>query len=253
MIRRYITFGIPVLLVAATPVFFRGAEKDPFDQKSDIRLPNFKQKMLPAVAAKVQDKDISGEDINLATAKWLERQKRDFYVKIETIPKDRRAEAARRSVRAIQMGLETLPQKMLAQKITNVIVSDYIITQEIKASPELITGVEKDLENAAKKQGLPLDEYKKQHLYTAERIRLVAAIRKINLDAATDEKIDKLITDHPEYFNGTRVKARHILLRSGPAVETAKQLAAIKKLKELAGQISGSTKKFGDAARDISD
>ncbi|NQU76287.1 MAG: peptidylprolyl isomerase [Planctomycetes bacterium] len=98
---------------------------------------------------------------------------------------------------------------------------------------------------------LPIDEKKFERGVADLRIQL--AIGKVVQDAATEEKIKAYIAEHPQFFDGTQVKVRHILILSPVSDSNADQLAAYNKLSDIAKKISDGELAFADAVKAYSD
>jgi parvulin-like peptidyl-prolyl isomerase len=80
-----------------------------------------------------------------------------------------------------------------------------------------------------------------------------ANLYKIMTEASSKEGVAAFIKDNPDYFNGTKVHASHILVRSDPMDSTESQRAARKKIESIAAQIQAGKISFEDAARRDSD
>ncbi len=75
--------------------------------------------------------------------------------------------------------------------------------------------------------------------------------RSIHLqkETASQDKIDALIKEHPEYFNGTRICASHILIRCSPLASSKVQKKAMHRIKRLQTDLRAGQISFADAAR----
>lgn len=114
-----------------------------------------------------------------------------------------------------------------------------------------------DLEFAAEKKKI-LDQAAAQNItpaQLAERgfsddiVRMQVRMKKLVELATAKDKIETLCKAHPEYFNGTKVKASHILIACEPLAAQADQKAAREKLEKIAADIKAGKVSFEDAAK----
>jgi parvulin-like peptidyl-prolyl isomerase len=103
----------------------------------------------------------------------------------------------------------------------------------------------------AKAKNLPVDEeeFKKQ----AEELRANLSLAKFFADATTDDKVQAYMKEHPQFFDGTKVKASHILITCPAYTSTKDQQAAYAKLKGIRDDIEKGKITFADAAKKYSD
>jgi parvulin-like peptidyl-prolyl isomerase len=102
----------------------------------------------------------------------------------------------------------------------------------------------------AKAQKLPVDEteFKKQ----VEDLRANLALSKFYTDATTEEKTKAYMKEHPSFFDGTRVRASHILLNCPSYSSTKDQQEAYAKLQGIRDDIEKGKITFVDAAKKYS-
>jgi parvulin-like peptidyl-prolyl isomerase len=105
----------------------------------------------------------------------------------------------------------------------------------------------------AEKAKVSVEQYIKDNKIPQNEIIDQANLYKIMTEAGTTEKVAAFIKDNPDYFNGTKVHACHILIRSDPMDSTEAQLAARKKIEAIAARIQDGKVSFEDAARSDSD
>ncbi len=125
-------------------------------------------------------------------------------------------------------------KEILAHLIENVLIDQYLTAIKVTVDPKEVDKVIQELKDelaAAKK------DYKKEleaMLLTEEEFRaeVMAQMKweKFVLQQGTDEALKKLFDSNPEVFDGTLVRARHILIN--PGADEAKQ-------KEVAGRLRG--------------
>ena len=84
---------------------------------------------------------------------------------------------------------------------------------------------------------------------TEETLKDQVRLQTLTKDVASKKKVDAFIRANPDCFNGTKVRASHVLIACKPTAATSEQKAAVAKLKAIAGQIAGGKTTFEDAAR----
>jgi parvulin-like peptidyl-prolyl isomerase len=147
---------------------------------------------------------------------------------------------------AVQRGLKRVPPERQTEVraqiidflVANALVDQYLLQLKIDVpAKEVETRVE-ELREEVKKQGQPFDKVLQDLLLTEQELRV-----QITADLRWDKFVDAQVTDkvlreffdkNPEMFDGTTVRARHILLsppaNDVPAGEQAKaQLQAFRK------------------------
>ena len=102
---------------------------------------------------------------------------------------------------------------------------------------------------AAEKAGVTVDQFIKDSRIPQSDIIDRAGLNKIMMEASTREKVAAFIKSNPDYFNGTKVRASHILIKCEPMDSTESQLAARKKLEDIAAKIQAGKISFEDAAK----
>lgn len=79
-----------------------------------------------------------------------------------------------------------------------------------------------------------------------------AMLAKLNTQAS-EEEVQKLVDEHPEYFDGTQVQASHILLKVDPETPAQKREERKEKLEQIAKDIADEKISFQEAAMAHSD
>jgi peptidyl-prolyl cis-trans isomerase C len=149
----------------------------------------------------------------------------------QTIPE----KAVYRALRQFPPEHQQLARKeILAHLIENVLIDQYLTAIKVTVDPKEVDKVVEELKQelaAAKK------DYKKELealLLTEEEFRaeVMAQMKweKFVMQQGTEEALKKLFESQPEVFDGTLVRARHILIN--PGADEAKQ-------KEVAGRLRG--------------
>jgi parvulin-like peptidyl-prolyl isomerase len=86
-----------------------------------------------------------------------------------------------------------------------------------------------------------------------EDMRNQAAIQSMFEKRLSDDAVAAFVKAHPAWFDGGKVTARHILIKAEPTATTKAQLAAKKKLDDIAKQIADGKITFEQAAKDFSE
>ncbi len=125
----------------------------------------------------------------------------------------------------------------------------------IAAKKEIDDQVNLVRENA-RKGGRDPDKFLAESGYTPESLREELALPiawKHHIDrAVTSERLKKYFEEHRPEFDGTRVRARQILIKAPPGDEAARD-AAVARLSDLRKQIAARKISFEDAAREHSE
>jgi peptidyl-prolyl cis-trans isomerase C len=98
-----------------------------------------------------------------------------------------------------------------------------------------------------------MDKALEKYGFTDTVLRRQATFSRLREDAASKQKSMELALAHPAYFNGSRVRASHILIGADRfAASTEEKLQAKKRMEEIAAQIERGEVSFEDAARKYS-
>lgn len=155
------------------------------------------------------------------------------------IPADKKAEARK---------------VILGNIVREAAMRKYLQKQKIQCTPEEETAFTKErIGPAAEQAGVPLEQFIKEHGVTKELIHDQTCLGKIMKEAASKEKAEAFVKDNPDYFNGTQVRASHILIQCPESASTQVQQDAVKKLEQLSADIKAGKISFEDAAKKSSD
>jgi parvulin-like peptidyl-prolyl isomerase len=151
---------------------------------------------------------------------------------------------------AVQRGLRPVPKEHQAKAreqilnfmIDNLLIDQYLVTMKIPATKaEVDARIQKIREEAAKNKQ-DLDKLlKEQDLSEAEmRVHLTADLRWENYvkSRTNDKMIADFFNGRKDWFDGSQVRARHILIAVEPVADAAKREAAKTKLAALKKQIT---------------
>lgn len=140
-------------------------------------------------------------------------------------------------------------KEIVSHLVENLLIDQYLtalkITVEEKEVDALITELKTDLEKEKKEMAKELEG---MMLTEAEfRTEVAAQMRweKFVKQQGNDDALKQLHAANPDIFDGTLVRARHVLLT--PGTDTAKQAEAAQKLRAIKATVEAEAKKVMDA------
>ena len=144
---------------------------------------------------------------------------------------------------------EQILDKLIAQRLAVA----YAMSQKVDASDAEIKDQKDQIAKQATTLKMTANEFMDSYGITDDMIVAQIRIKKIFDAAMTADKADAFVKANPAYFNGTTVKAIHILIKAGPSASTADQKAALEKINKIAADIKSGKIKFEDAAKQFSE
>lgn len=180
----------------------------------------------PALLATVAGKEITTTNVNAILDKVA-----------DGVPPEQRGEAVKQILERLVF-LEMTRHYMDAQKIT--------------CTDEDLAAKKKEIEKIATKAGMTTEQFLKANGVTDDMIRDKVRLDKMLDQATTKDKVEAYIKANPDQFNGTTVKASHILIACPQFAPQAEQTAAREKLEKIAADIKAGKIKFEDAAKQFS-
>jgi peptidyl-prolyl cis-trans isomerase C len=148
--------------------------------------------------------------------------------------------------------LEAEWNRALAQAISSKQVSAHLASLPI--SQEALAAHRQELANSAKESyNMDLSRWMAAVGMSEEDLTNEAKLSKLIEESAGKQQIDALIAASPALFDGTTVKASHILIASEEDASPEVKAAARKKLEDLSVQIAMGKITFEDAAKANSD
>ncbi|MBI5724010.1 MAG: peptidylprolyl isomerase [Planctomycetes bacterium] len=165
----------------------------------------------------------------------------------------------------LDMAVARAPRKLSDQELqaetarfTGNMVQDKLNTMladdaKIQCDQAKLDEVHKMIRQAAEKEKLSDEEFMAARDLNEQVIRDRIRIQKLLEQTTAPDKIDAFIKAHPDYFNGTKIQASHILVMCNPTDDTAKQKAALAKAEKIAKDIQDGKISFDDAAKQFSD
>jgi parvulin-like peptidyl-prolyl isomerase len=136
--------------------------------------------------------------------------------------------------------------------VNNRLVSQYLTRQRIPVSEDkvndAIATVEKqlkqdgnDLATEMRRTGMSMDDIKREF---SNRVRWVEFVN----NKATDAELKRFVVNHKDLFNGTQVRASHILLKVDPKASASDKEKVHQKLVALKNDIESNKLSFAEAA-----
>lgn len=151
--------------------------------------------------------------------------------------------------------------RMYRRHVLNLLIDDallqqYLDQQKVAVEESEVTSHVEKLRAQLKSQGRNLDEFlksngideKKMHDDIRNVHRWLAFVEK----QATSEALRKYFQDNPSAFDGSEVRASHILVKTEFGADEKAKKEARKKIEAVRSQLAGGTA-FADAARKHSD
>lgn len=110
-----------------------------------------------------------------------------------------------------------------------------------------------EIQQAAEQRGLTAEQFMERMQVDPQDLRVQSALMRRIRETTAEERAWQYIQEHPSFFDGTQVRARHILIQSNPFMEsTADQLAARQRLEQIAERIRGGEITFEQAVAEHS-
>lgn len=133
------------------------------------------------------------------------------------------------------------------------LMTKFLTTQKVEVTDDELKTQKDQLAKAATAKKMTVEEYMAANDITVDMLRNEAKLRKIMTDGTSKEKVEQFIKANPNYFNGTKIKASHILVMVRPTASTEELKAAKAKLEAALAEIKAGKIKFEDAAKKVSD
>ena len=147
-----------------------------------------------------------------------------------------------------QRQLNGRPQQVLDNQIFQALLEAYLVEKNIPCPEDKVKELKETLVDIAKKEGTTLEKMMDEKGITEDLIKQAVKTQIVQDQATSKENVDALVKAHPEYFNGTKVQASHILIPCEAMAPTADQKAALDKLKKIRADIEAKKVTFEEAA-----
>ena len=195
---------------------------------------------LPDVAATVGKEPVSGKDINEEVARvGAEMQKQ-----LTSVPPEQQMMAFSFCQKQLNAG----PQQVLDNKIFKILLDAYIDENNVPCPEDKVKALRKQFADSAEKKGTTLEKMMAEKGATDEVFKKAVQWEILQDQTTSSEKIEALVKEHPEYFNGTRLQTAHVLIPCGPMASTADQKEALEKIKKIRADIEAKKITFEEAA-----
>jgi parvulin-like peptidyl-prolyl isomerase len=143
---------------------------------------------------------------------------------------------------------------ILSNLIQETAMHKYLQKEKVQCMPEEEAAFTKEqIAPAAEQAKMPVEQFLKERGLTKEFIHDRTCLEKVMKEAASKEKAEAFVKDNPDYFNGTQVRASHILILCSEFASTQAQQDAVKKLEQIAADIKAGKISFEDAAKKVSE
>jgi parvulin-like peptidyl-prolyl isomerase len=163
---------------------------------------------------------------------------------------------------AVQRGLKRVPPaehakarpEILNYLIDNALIDQYLMSQKFAVDPKDVEARIAEIKGEVKKQGQDYSKMLSELMLTEEELRsqVAADVRweKYAVAQGTDAALRDFFAKHPEMFDGSMVRARHILLTpAADAASVAQVKAQLKQVKaQLEAQVTTEVAKMPDNA-----
>lgn len=162
---------------------------------------------------------------------------------------------------AVERGLKRVPPaehakarpEILNYLVDNVLIDQYLTAQKVAAEPKEVEVRVAEIKNEVKKQGQDYAKMLTELMLTDEELRsqVAADVRweKYTLAQGNEATLKELFAKHTEMFDGSMVRARHILLSPTGAAALAQAKAQLQQIKaQLEAQVTADLAKLPDNA-----
>ena len=148
--------------------------------------------------------------------------------------------------------MDMVRQRVLDQMIVTEFMKAYLVSHKITCSDEELASEKAMIDERAKMMGMTGEQLLASKGITDEIIREKVSQRKLIVQATTQPVVDQLVKEHPEFVDGTKVSASHVLISCSMYDSQEKQQEALKKSQEIAAEIKAGKISFEDAAKQYS-
>ena len=145
--------------------------------------------------------------------------------------------------------VEDARKLVVSRLVMRELVQAYVEARKIEATEADIKEANDAIGKLAEQHKMTVEQLKQAQNLTDEMIVTQVKTQKLLKAETAKDKADAFVKAHPDYFNGTMVKASHILIKVDPAASTAEQKEAVKKLEQIAADIQAKKVTFEDAAK----
>jgi peptidyl-prolyl cis-trans isomerase C len=154
--------------------------------------------------------------------------------------------------------LSPVEQRQLRADVLNLLIDEKLVRQFLKANGPKVDPAEVEkqfaaLEAGQRGMGKSIDDYLKETGQTAaqvrENLRLMLQLARYLEAQATDERLRQYYELTRDLFDGTTVRASHIVIRTGPSTPAEERRRAVEKLRAVRADILAGKIGFAAAAK----
>jgi parvulin-like peptidyl-prolyl isomerase len=154
--------------------------------------------------------------------------------------------------------LSPVEQRQLRADVLNLLIDEKLVRQFLKTNGPKVDPAEVEkqyaaLEAAQKGMGKSIDDYLKETGQTPaqvrENLRMMLQLTRYLEAQATDERLRQYYELTRDLFDGTTVRASHIVIRTGPTTPTEDRRKAVEKLRAVRADILAGKIDFASAAK----
>ncbi len=150
---------------------------------------------------------------------------------------------------APQVQRSRLRNKIVNDMIFQALISAYMEANKVTYRKEDLDTIKGQIAEEAGKLQMTAEQLMKKVGVTEEHLKDQARANNLLTERTSKAKVAAFIKSNPAYFNGTKVRASHILIKCDPLESTEKQKASVAKLEGIVADIRAGKIKFADAAK----
>lgn len=229
-LRNFIAFAVAAAVT--TGLVYAQQKAAPAKPEAKKEAPKFDPNK---VLAKIGDKAITAGEIKRAADNFLAANK-----------------ARMGGVEPTPQQIESMREGILGQKIQQELMRLYVKDQKIVPTKEEIATAKAEVTKSADQLGMKLEDFMKAADMDKDAFYQLAALKKLMAQAASEKKIDEIIKNHPEYFNGSTVDAEHLLIMSSPVASTKDQKKVLAEITKIKKDIDSGKITWADAVKKYS-
>jgi parvulin-like peptidyl-prolyl isomerase len=144
---------------------------------------------------------------------------------------------------------ENKRKRVLEELVFQLLVREYVKANDVHYTDEDLAEVKQRVARMAAESSMKPEEMMEKSGFTKEDLEDSARSIRLRKNATTPERVKAFIQAHPNYFDGTKVRARHILISCNPLASSRQQISAKQKLQRLRVALRAGTTTFENAAR----
>ena len=152
-----------------------------------------------------------------------------------------------------QEDLPAARSEFLQSAIVLELMTRFLDQQKVEAADADLKAQKDLVAKAAAKDNMTVEAFMADRGITDQHMRDAARQEKLYKDTIAEEKVQAFIKANPHYFDGTKIKGSHILIKIDPITSTEDLKAAKARLEGIAADIKAGKITFEEAAKKFSD